>query len=51
MHAILELETQGWQALSTAVDAGRKFHVSILRDDATMLFPGSMIIAGLYKLR
>jgi len=46
MQEILELEEQGWQALSAEGDAGRKFYASILRDDAIMLFPGGMIIAG-----
>lgn len=46
MHEILELEEQGWQALSAEEDAGKKFYASVLREDAVMLFPGGMIIAG-----
>ena len=46
MQELIELETQGWQALSTEGDAGKKFYASVLREDAVMLFPGGMRISG-----
>ena len=46
MHDLIELEEQGWRALSTEGDAGKKFYASVLREDAVMLFPGGMRIAG-----
>lgn len=46
MRELIELEEQGWRALSTAGDAGRKFYESVLREDAVMLFPGGMRIEG-----
>lgn len=46
MEELIELEEQGWQALSTEGDAGKKFYGSVLRDDAVMLFPGGLLIAG-----
>ena len=46
MRELIELEEQGWRALSTAGDAGKKFYASVLREDAVMLFPGGMRIEG-----
>ncbi len=46
MQDLIDLEEQGWQALSTEGDAGKKFYSSVLRDDAIMLFPGGQIIDG-----
>ena len=46
MHELIELEEQGWRALSTEGDAGKKFYASVLREDAVMLFPGGMRITG-----
>jgi hypothetical protein len=46
MRELLDLEEQGWRALSTEGDAGKKFYASILREDAVMLFPGGMRIEG-----
>jgi hypothetical protein len=46
MHELIELEEQGWRALSTTGDAGKKFYASVLREDAVMLLPGGMRIAG-----
>jgi hypothetical protein len=46
MHELIELEEQGWRALSTDGDAGKKFYASILREDAAMLFSGGMRIIG-----
>jgi len=46
MRELIELEEQGWRALSTEGDAGRKFYASVLREDAVMLVPGGMRIEG-----
>ena len=46
MRELIELEEQGWRALSSAGDAGRKFYAAVLREDAVMLFPGGMRIEG-----
>lgn len=46
MHELLELEKQGWHALSQAANAARKFYAAVLRDDAVMLFPGGMRLEG-----
>ncbi|WP_416676596.1 nuclear transport factor 2 family protein [Egbenema bharatensis] len=47
---MIDLEEQGWQALSTDVEASKTFYNSVLRDDAIMLFPGGMIIEGKEKI-
>lgn len=46
MKELLALEKQGWKALSTEGDAGKRFYRSILREDAIMVFPGGMIVDG-----
>lgn len=46
MDELLELEQQGWEALSSEGDAGKRFYASVLRHDAVMLFPGGMHIVG-----
>jgi ketosteroid isomerase-like protein len=46
MDELIELERQGWRALSSQGDAGQKFYASVLREDAVMLFPGGMRIDG-----
>jgi hypothetical protein len=46
MQHLLELEEQGWQALSSDGESGKRFYSSVLRDDAVMLFPGGMLIEG-----
>lgn len=46
MDELIELEQQGWKALSMAGDAGKEFYASVLREDAVMLFPGGMRIDG-----
>lgn len=43
---LIDLEEQGWRALSTEGDAGKTFYASVLREDAVMLFPGGMRIVG-----
>lgn len=46
MHTLIDLERDGWQALSQAGDAGRRFYEAVLRDDAVMLFPGGLVLEG-----
>jgi ketosteroid isomerase-like protein len=46
LDELLELETHGWQALSSDVDAARAFYGGLLSDDAVMLFPGGMVLEG-----
>lgn len=46
MHELVELEEQGWRALSTVGDAAETFYAAVLRDDAVMLFPGGMRLEG-----
>lgn len=46
MNDLLELEKQGWKALSEKGGAAEKFYASILREDAIMLFPGGILIEG-----
>lgn len=46
MKELVELEQQGWEALSKKGSAGKRYYRSILREDAEMLFPGGMRIAG-----
>ncbi|MCA9873891.1 MAG: nuclear transport factor 2 family protein [Anaerolineales bacterium] len=45
-HTLIELEEQGWQALSSAGDAGKRFYEAILREDAVMVFPGGLRLSG-----
>ncbi|MBD2256117.1 nuclear transport factor 2 family protein [Pseudanabaena sp. FACHB-2040] len=47
---LIALEEQGWQALSSAGEAGKRFYSSVLRDDAVMLFPGGMRLDGKEKI-
>jgi hypothetical protein len=50
MQDLIELEEQGWQALSSAGEASKKFYSAVLRDDAIMLFPSGMLIHGKEKI-
>ena len=43
---LLDLEKQGWRALSSDIDAARRFDDGVLRDDAVMLFPGGLRLTG-----
>jgi ketosteroid isomerase-like protein len=44
--ALLEIEEQGWRALSSPGNAGREFYDAMLRDDAVMLFTGGLRLLG-----
>lgn len=46
MQELIELEEQGWQALSSEGDAAEQFYRSLLVDDAVMLLPGGMRVEG-----
>lgn len=50
MPDLIELEEQGWQALSSAGEASKKFYSAVLHDDAIMLFPGGILINGKEKI-
>lgn len=50
MEDLIELEKQGWQALSSEGEVSKKFYSSVLHDDAIMLFPGGMLIDGKEKI-
>ena len=50
MQDLIELEEQGWLALSSEGEACKKFYSSVLCDDAIMLFPGGMLIDGKEKI-
>lgn len=46
MRELIDLEEQGWRALSTHADAARDFYRRVLREDAVMVFPGRLRIKG-----
>jgi hypothetical protein len=46
MQDLIDLEEQGWQALSSGEDASKKFYNFILHNDVVMLFPGGMLLDG-----
>jgi hypothetical protein len=46
MWRILELEEQGWQALSSEGDTSKEFYGAVLADDAVMIFQGGLLIEG-----
>lgn len=46
MQELIELEEQGWQALSSDGNAAQTFYDAVLHDDAVMFFPGGMRLEG-----
>lgn len=50
MNELLKIEKEGWQALSTTIDAASKFYHSILCEDAVMVFPGGLVFVGKEKI-
>lgn len=46
MQNLSELETQGWEALSTGKETAQEFYRSLLTDDAVMVFPGGILLRG-----
>lgn len=46
MKELIDLERQGWEALSSVGEAGKDFYAAMLREDAVMLFPGGMRTEG-----
>lgn len=43
---LIQLEKEGWKALSTDTASARAFYGQVLREDAMMLFPGGLRIEG-----
>ncbi len=46
MPDLINLEHQGWKALSSAPDEALKFYSNILAEDAEMIFPGGIRLIG-----
>jgi len=46
MQDLIQLEEQGWRALSSSGNAAREFYSSHLADGAVMLFPGGLRLVG-----
>ena len=46
LATLLELETQGWRALSSDAEVAKEFYEHVLRDDAVMLLPGGTFLEG-----
>ena len=46
MEELVELERQGWRALSEGSRAAVAFYDEVLAEDAVMIFPGGMLIKG-----
>jgi hypothetical protein len=46
LKELLEIETQGWRALSSEMEVAREFYACTLSEDAVMLFPGGMVLEG-----
>lgn len=50
MQDLVQLEREGWRALSASGDAARAFYGERLADNAVFLFPGGMRIEGKAKI-
>ena len=50
MQDLIELEEQGWQALTLVGEASKKFYSAVLHDDATIVFSGGIRISGKEKI-
>lgn len=46
LQELLELEQQGWRALSSDAETSKQFYRLVLHEDAVMLFPGDGLICG-----
>ena len=46
MQDLIQLEEQGWLALSSEGEASKKFYNAVLHDDAIILFSGGIRISG-----
>jgi ketosteroid isomerase-like protein len=46
MDELIELERNGWRALSEGGQAAVAFYDGVLAEDAVMIFPGGMLIKG-----
>ena len=43
-NAVLELEREGWEALSTSADVAEKFYRQVLDGDVLVVLPGGLVI-------
>ena len=43
---LVELEREGWQALSASQAEARAFYGRVLADETLMVFPGGMLLSG-----
>jgi hypothetical protein len=43
---LVDLEGEGWRALSTSQEEARAFYGRVLADEALMVFPGGMLLRG-----
>lgn len=50
MSNLIDLEEQGWQALSSGREIGQGFYNSVLHENAIMLFPEGLRIEGKEKI-
>lgn len=50
MDDLIEIEEQGWRALSSPGSAAAEYYGSLLADDAAMLFPGGVLLEGKAKI-
>lgn len=46
MQDLIQLEEQGWRALSSPGNAAKEFYSAVLAENSTMLFPGGMRLEG-----
>lgn len=46
LQQLLNIETQEWRALSSSPQSARQYYDDLLCDDAVMLFPGGLVLAG-----
>ncbi len=46
MDDLLNLEREGWMALSSGLDKAYAFYAEVLAEDAMMIFPGDLVIIG-----
>ncbi len=47
---MIELEKQGWEALSKGRDVARGFYESLFLNETVMAFPGGMMVGGKEKI-
>lgn len=50
MEEIVDLEKQGWKALSSSQESAKNFYGDVLMDGAVMIFSGGMRLQGKEKI-